>query len=97
MSTTWSIISLNKHSLLLWNANETLIIVGEHLSSDKVKIEQKVTGVSEDYKVLTKLFWNYDEGPKNIENINIFIKNDYLVLERGNLYHSLYDLKLTED
>jgi hypothetical protein len=43
--------------------------------------------------LITKLFWNYDEGPKNIENIKIFIKYDYLVLERGNLYHSLYDLK----
>ena len=42
---------------------------------------------------LSKLFWNYDEGPKNIENINLFIQNDFLVLERGNLYHSLYDLK----
>ena len=42
---------------------------------------------------LSKLFWNYDEGPKNIENIRLFIQNDYLVFERGNLYHSLYDLK----
>ena len=36
---------------------------------------------------------NYDEGPKNLENIRIFIKNDFLIMERGNLYHSLYDLK----
>lgn len=42
---------------------------------------------------LTKIFWNYDEGPKNMENIRLFIENDYLVFERGNLYHSLYDLK----
>ena len=42
---------------------------------------------------LTKIFWNYDEGPKNMENIKLFIENDYLVFERGNLYHSLYDLK----
>jgi len=42
---------------------------------------------------LQKLFWNYDEGPKNIENIKLFIENDFLVFERGNLYHSLYDLK----
>ena len=42
---------------------------------------------------LTKIIFNYDEGPKNLENIRIFIKNDYLVLERGNLYHSVYDLK----
>ena len=42
---------------------------------------------------LTKIFWNYDEGPKNMENIRLFIQNDYLIFERGNLYHSLYDLK----
>ena len=42
---------------------------------------------------LTKLFWNYDEGPKNMDNIRLFIQNDYLVFERGDLYHSLYDLK----
>ncbi|MGB0914755.1 MAG: hypothetical protein ACPGVI_01730 [Crocinitomicaceae bacterium] len=43
---------------------------------------------------LTKIFWNYDEGPKNLENIRMFVENDYLVFERGNLYHSLYDLKI---
>lgn len=43
--------------------------------------------------LVTKILWNYDEGPKNIENIRIFIKNDFLVMERGNLYHSLYDLR----
>ena len=42
---------------------------------------------------IVKILWNYDEGPKNDENIRIFIKNDYLVMERSNLYHSLYDLK----
>jgi hypothetical protein len=42
---------------------------------------------------LTKIFWNYDEGPKNMGNIRLFILNDCLVFERGNLYHSLYDLK----
>ncbi|GHC66192.1 hypothetical protein [Ulvibacter litoralis] len=40
-----------------------------------------------------KILWNYDEADKNTENIRVFIKNDYLVMERGNLYHSLYDLK----
>ena len=42
---------------------------------------------------LTKLFWNYDEGPKNLENVRLFIENEYLVFTRGNLYHSLYDLR----
>ncbi len=55
----------------------------ERLSREKVKSDCSVK----------KILWNYDEGPKNAENIRIFIKNDYLVMERGNLYHSLYDLK----
>tara|TARA_R110002126_G_scaffold290496_1_gene447564 strand:+ start:31 stop:468 length:438 start_codon:yes stop_codon:yes gene_type:complete len=42
---------------------------------------------------IEKILWNYDEAGKNLENIRIFIKNDYLIMERGNLYHSLYDLK----
>ncbi len=44
-------------------------------------------------KKLKEIAYNYDEGPKNLENVNIFIKNDYLVMEREGLYHSLYDLK----
>jgi len=55
----------------------------DKLSRDKLKSDSS----------LTKIFWNYDEGPKNMENIRLFIENDYLVFERGNLYHSLYDLK----
>ena len=55
----------------------------DRLSPDKLKSDSS----------LTKIFWNYDEGPKNMENIRLFIENDYLVFERGNLYHSLYDLK----
>jgi len=56
----------------------------DKLSRDKLEADSSIT----------KLFWNYDEGPKNMENIKIFIKKDYLVFERGNLYHSLYDLKI---
>lgn len=43
--------------------------------------------------LLEKILFNYDEGAKNIENIRLFIKDHYLIMERGNLYHSLYDLK----
>lgn len=43
-----------------------------------------------------KIAFNYDEGPKNLENVKIFIKNDYLVMERSELYHSLYDLRTNE-
>lgn len=55
----------------------------ERLSREKAESDKKIK----------KILWNYDEADKNIENIRIFIKNDYLVMERGNLYHSLYDLK----
>ena len=57
-------------------------------NEDKLSYERLKTD-----STLKKLFWNYDEGPKNIEKIKLFIENDYLVFERGNLYHSLYDLK----
>ena len=40
-----------------------------------------------------KIAFNYDEGPKNLDNVRIFIQNDYLVMERSGLFHSLYDLK----
>ena len=44
----------------------------------------------------TPIAFNYDEGPKNLNDVKIFIKNDYLIMERGNLYHTLYDLKNEE-
>ncbi|MBK6346525.1 MAG: hypothetical protein IPF68_11415 [Bacteroidales bacterium] len=43
-----------------------------------------------------KVAFNYDEGPKNLENVKMFVKNDYLVMERSKLYHSLYDLRTNE-
>ncbi|MBK9718919.1 MAG: hypothetical protein IPO85_15675 [Saprospiraceae bacterium] len=43
-----------------------------------------------------KVAFNYDEGPKNLENVKMFVKNDYLVMERSGLYHSLYDLRKNE-
>lgn len=47
----------------------------------------------ENDKNIEKILWNYDEADKNLENIRIFIKNEYLVMERGNLFHSLYDFR----
>lgn len=43
-----------------------------------------------------KVAFNYDEGLKNLENVKMFVKNDYLVMERSGLYHSLYDLRKNE-
>lgn len=37
--------------------------------------------------------FNYDEGPKNLSEVKIFVKNEYLIMEREGLYHSLFDLK----
>lgn len=67
--------------IVKWNKNDWKN--EDKLSRDKLESDSS----------LTKIFWNYDEGPKNMENIRLFIQNDYLILERGNLYHSLYDLK----
>lgn len=55
----------------------------ERLSREKVEKDDSIE----------KILFNYDEGTKNIENIRLFIKNHFLIMERGNLYHSLYDLK----
>lgn len=44
-------------------------------------------------QVFEKIAFNYDEGPKNLENPRIFINKNYLVMERSGLYYSLYDLK----
>jgi hypothetical protein len=41
---------------------------------------------------IQKILWNYDEASKNTENVRIFMTGNYLVMERGNLFHSLYDL-----
>lgn len=47
----------------------------------------------EENSFVEKIFWNYDEATKNRDNVRIFIENDFLVMERSSLYHSLYDLK----
>lgn len=67
--------------IIKWNKNNWKS--EERLSRERAKNDTNIR----------KILWNYDEADKNLENIRIFIKNDYLVMERGNLYHSLYDLK----
>lgn len=37
--------------------------------------------------------FKYREGNRNLENVKMFVKNDFLVLERDGLYQSLFDLK----
>ncbi|RFN57795.1 hypothetical protein [Marixanthomonas ophiurae] len=66
-------------------------------NKDNWKAEERLSREElENNNDIEKILWNYDEADKNDENIQIFIKNDYLVMERGNLYHSLYDLKTKE-
>ena len=61
-----------------WNANDKI---------DKRSIYQHKNDI------FSNVAFNYDEGPKNLENPRIFIYKNYLVMERSGLYYSLYDLK----
>jgi hypothetical protein len=62
------------------------------LKSDKLSKEL----IDKPSQKFQKVAFNYDEGPKNLENVKMFVKNDYLVMERSGLYHSLYDLRTNE-
>ena len=64
----------------------------EWLKSDKLSKDI----IDKPNQKFQKVAFNYDEGPKNLENVRIFVKNDYLVMERNGLYHSLYDLRKNE-
>lgn len=62
------------------------------LKSDKLSKDR----IDKPNQKFHKIAFNYDEGPKNLENVRMFVKNDYLVMERSGLYHSLYDLRKNE-
>ena len=83
----WQVVRFKKEK---WKNQEK--IDKELLEKLQYKVEDNLVKV--DDLDFVPLFSNYDEMPKNIENIKLFIKNQYLVLERGNLYHSLFDLKI---
>jgi hypothetical protein len=74
-----------EYQILKWNKQDWQY-------SDKLS-KKLVEQPNEKFK---KIAFNYDEGPKNLENVKIFIKNDYLVMERSGLYHSLFDLRNNE-
>ena len=59
---------------------------------DDEKVDKRSV-YEETNKDFEKIAFNYDEGPKNLENPKIFIENDYLIMERSGLFYSLYDLK----
>ena len=69
--------------ILKWNKNDW----NGDVTIDKRSVYENTN------KKIERIAFNYDEGPKNLENPRIFIKNDYLVMERSGLYYSLYDLK----
>jgi len=62
------------------------------LKSDKLSKEL----IDKPNQKFQKVAFNYDEGPKNLENVKMFVKSDYLVMERSGLYYSLYDLRTNE-
>ena len=83
--TEWQILKWKKEE---WNKNDK--IDKKLVENCKFKFEDNETSKECNF---TPIAFNYDEGPKNLNDVKIFIKNDFLVMERGNLYHSLYDLK----
>lgn len=83
--TEWQILRWKKVD---WNKNDK--ISKKLVKNCKFKFEDKETAKECNF---TPIAFNYDEGPKNLNDVKIFITKDFLVLERGNLYHSLFDLK----
>ncbi len=68
--------------ILKWNKNDWD-------RSDKIA----KTVLQQSSEKFEKIVFNNDKGAKNVQNVHIFIKNDYLVLERSGLFYALYDLK----
>jgi hypothetical protein len=83
--TEWQILKWKKED---WNKNEK---IDKKLVEDcKFKFEDNETSRECNF---IPIAFNYDEGPKNLNDVKIFVQKDFLILKRGNLYHSLYDLK----
>ncbi|REG99781.1 hypothetical protein [Flavobacterium aquicola] len=83
--TEWQILKWRKQD---WDKSDKIDL---RLVEDcKFKFESDKKTTECNFKPIA---FNYDEGPKNLNNVKIFIKNDFLIMERGNLYHTLYDLK----
>lgn len=74
----WSILKWKKGQ---WNNLEKI---------DKQLIEDSKHTKNKNFDFIC---FNYDEGPKNMDGVRIFTKDHYLVMSRGGLYHSLFDLK----
>ena len=83
--TEWQVLRWNKSD---WDRKDKIDL--QLVEGAKLAYETK----EKTYKYkFQPIVFNYDEGPKNVEDVRIFIKYDYLIMERGHLYHSLYDLK----
>lgn len=83
--TEWQILKWKKVD---WNKNDK--ISKKLVKNCKHKFDDNETVKECNF---TPIAFNYDEGPNNLNDVKIFITKNFLVLERGNLYHSLYDLK----
>ncbi len=83
--TEWQILKWKKEN---WNKIDK--IDKRLVKNCKFKFEDNETSKECNF---IPIAFNYDEGPKNLNDVKIFIKKDFLVMERGNLYHSLYNLK----
>lgn len=83
--TEWQILKWKKQD---WNKSDKIDL--KLVEDCKFKFEDNEKSKECNF---TPIAFNYDEGPKNLNDVKIFIKNDFLVMERGNLYHTLYDLK----
>jgi hypothetical protein len=81
----WQILRWNKND---WDKSDKIDLRLVQEVKNSKTLDQSIIK----YK-FEPIIFNYDEGPKNSDNVRLFIKNNYLILERGNLYHSLYDMK----
>ena len=83
--TSWQILKWKKED---WDRSDKISV--QYLEDCKLQEKSNAPDISCKF---TSIAFNYDEGPKNLEYPHIFIKNKFLVFERGGLYHTLYDLK----
>jgi len=86
---SWQVIRFKEDH---WHSQTELALENISPLSDYLEFDQSEF----DRKGYNTIIYNYDEGEANIENVRLFIKNDYLVFERGNLMHSLYDMDTEE-
>lgn len=76
----WQILKFNKGS---WHKEE-------RIAKQRIAYCNIASGQECDFQPIA---FKYREGNRDLENVKMFVKNDFLVLERDGLYQSLFDLK----